>query len=223
MFGAEPFAELSVSTILIELGPLEAEVSFFTLTRAKFNDAPTYNSHILFNPGNSAKMFVDNDTDIIVSNLIRSRDQSPINDASLFASLVFAATNPPITNATNASPIVITSAAHGLTTGEEVFINGVEGNLAANNVHTVTVIDANSFSLDASTGDGVYVTGGKWWKGVPGALELPLEYQEDSNGTYVVTVDAAVPMPAGSYLRFITCDNYNIRFGPTPFTATVRT
>jgi hypothetical protein len=75
-----------------------------------------------------------------------------------------------ITAATNASPIQITATAHGYSTGDQVFINGVTGNTAANNTFatgntalplwTITVIDANNFTLNGSTGNGAYVSGG---------------------------------------------------------------
>lgn len=67
-----------------------------------------------------------------------------------------------ITNATNASPIVITSANHGLNTGTRVTISGVGGNTAANGTFNITVVNSNSFSLDGSTGNGAYTTGGTW-------------------------------------------------------------
>lgn len=67
-----------------------------------------------------------------------------------------------ITGATNDSPIVITSSSHGLTTGSYVTISGVAGNTAANGTFLVTKVDANSFSLDDSTGNGSYTSGGEW-------------------------------------------------------------
>lgn len=67
-----------------------------------------------------------------------------------------------ITGATNASPIVITSAAHGLSTGTQVTITGVGGNTAANGTFTVTKIDASTFSLNGSTGNAGYTSGGTW-------------------------------------------------------------
>jgi hypothetical protein len=67
-----------------------------------------------------------------------------------------------ITGATNASPIVITSASHKLTTGMKVTITGVLGNTAANGTFTITVVNANTFSLDGSTGNGAYTSGGAW-------------------------------------------------------------
>lgn len=65
-----------------------------------------------------------------------------------------------ITGATNASPIVITAAGHGLATGNRVVVKGVLGNTAANGFFTVTVVDANTFSLDGSAGGGAYTSGG---------------------------------------------------------------
>src|SRR5207249_4776576 len=56
----------------------------------------------------------------------------------------------------------ITSAAHGLTTGTQVTITGVQGNTAANGTWTITVIDADTFSLNGSAGNGAYTTGGTW-------------------------------------------------------------
>jgi hypothetical protein len=67
-----------------------------------------------------------------------------------------------VTGATNASPIVITAASHGLTTGMKVTIASVGGNTAANGTFTITVVNANSFSLDSSTGNGAYTSGGTW-------------------------------------------------------------
>jgi hypothetical protein len=67
-----------------------------------------------------------------------------------------------ITGATNATPIVITSPNHELTTGTYVTVAGVLGNTAANGSTTVTVIDNNTFSLDGSVGNGNYVSGGTW-------------------------------------------------------------
>ena len=52
-----------------------------------------------------------------------------------------------VTGATNASPIVITSASHELTDGARVTITGVLGNTAANGTFTITRVDANSVSL----------------------------------------------------------------------------
>ncbi len=67
-----------------------------------------------------------------------------------------------VTGATNASPIVITSSAHGLETGTPVVVSGVLGNTAANGTFRATKVNASTFSLDGSTGNGTYTSGGVW-------------------------------------------------------------
>ena len=67
-----------------------------------------------------------------------------------------------VTGATNASPIVITSANHKLTTGMQVTHENIGGNTAANGTFAITRIDANTYSLDGSTGNGAYTSGGTW-------------------------------------------------------------
>lgn len=74
-----------------------------------------------------------------------------------------------ISGATNATPIVITSTAHGLATGDLVDIWGISGNSAANGVFRITVLTANTFSLQTKAGanvagSGAYVSGGTWRK-----------------------------------------------------------
>lgn len=74
------------------------------------------------------------------------------------------------------TPIVVTSVGHGLITGDEVLIEGVLGNTAANGVWIITWLSANTFSLDGSLGNGDYISGGTWIKtsdvlGVSGAVE----------------------------------------------------
>jgi hypothetical protein len=66
-----------------------------------------------------------------------------------------------ISAATNTSPIQITtSVAHGLVTGQTVTISGVTGNTAANGTWRITVINSTTFTLDGSSGNGTYISGG---------------------------------------------------------------
>lgn len=56
---------------------------------------------------------------------------------------------------TNATPIKITtSAAHGLSTNDVVFVDNVAGNTAANGRWLVTKVDSTSFTLQGSNGNG---------------------------------------------------------------------
>lgn len=65
-----------------------------------------------------------------------------------------------VSAATNASPIQITTATHGLTTGQTVTISGVNGNTAANGTYKITVVNNTTFTLDGTTGNGAYTSGG---------------------------------------------------------------
>jgi hypothetical protein len=67
-----------------------------------------------------------------------------------------------VTGATNATPVVIASAAHGLNTGTRVTVAGVGGNGGANVETTITFVDSGHFSLDGSAGAGAYTSGGTW-------------------------------------------------------------
>jgi len=75
-----------------------------------------------------------------------------------------------ITNATNANPIVITSVGHNLSTSDYVRIIDVAGNTAANGDWQITVLTADTFSLDGSVGNGGYTSGGRWDKVVESGI-----------------------------------------------------
>ncbi len=79
-----------------------------------------------------------------------------------------------VAGATNASPIVISDNAHGLQTGNIVKVTNVGGNTAANGTFVVTRVNANSFSLDGSTGNAPYTSGGAWHVAGLYLLELSL-------------------------------------------------
>jgi hypothetical protein len=58
-----------------------------------------------------------------------------------------------VTSSTDATPIVVTATAHGLSTGDRVLIYGHTTNIAANGIFKVTRTSANAFSLqDEFTG-----------------------------------------------------------------------
>lgn len=66
----------------------------------------------------------------------------------------------PIQLLTNATPIVVIAFNHGFIGGDKVAVANVLGTTAANNPSwTITVIDSNSFSLNGSAGNGVFIQG----------------------------------------------------------------
>jgi len=82
----------------------------------------------------------------------------------------------PITNATNATPIVITIAdTTGLLTGDTVYIAGVEGNTAANGFWEAGTVTGTTVELVGSAGNGAYTTGGSLEGGDLGLLDLLLQ------------------------------------------------
>lgn len=69
-----------------------------------------------------------------------------------------------VIDASNTSPIVITTtAAHGLTTGDNVTVRFVLGNTGANGTFFVTVTGATTFELDGSAGNDTYTGFGDWF------------------------------------------------------------
>jgi hypothetical protein len=82
--------------------------------------------------------------------------------------------------ATNASPIAITtSAAHGLSTGNSVCIQGVLTNTAANGVFAITVTGSTTFTLNGTTGNGAANVGLATWAACPAAGDTYTIYQSE--------------------------------------------
>lgn len=76
------------------------------------------------------------------------------------------------------SPIQIsTTASNALVTGQTVVISGVLGNTAANGTFVITVLNNTTFTLNGSTGNGTYISGGTI-NGTPHWLHL-------QNGIYL--------------------------------------
>lgn len=80
-----------------------------------------------------------------------------------------------ITSSTDATPIVVTKASHGLATGDKILIYGHATNIAANGFRKVTVLSSSTFSLQdintnadivgsgagAGAGTGIFLTAPK--------------------------------------------------------------
>lgn len=105
--------------------------------------------------GDSSTAATYNDTDLnAATNKVRNAADSTYPKHTAGASGVA------ISAATNASPIVITATSHGFSTNDVVTVSGVAGNTAANGTWQITVSDANTFSLNNSSGNAAYTSGG---------------------------------------------------------------
>ena len=116
-----------------------------------------------------------------------------------------------VTNDTVA-PIVITSTAHGLTTGDLICLFFVVGNKPANGPQQITGINANSFSLDGTTGVGDWkdTTDDQdppiWCPVVDDVSDVPVSH--DANGMYKLEIDWDVNIVSGrSYLGYLVSDS----------------
>lgn len=96
-----------------------------------------------------------------------------------------------VSNATNATPIVITAVGNNYVTGDKVYIVGVGGNTAANGVFTVTKIGTDTFSLDGSVGNGTFTTNGT-------VVIYPSANKDLVSKAYVDNGDAKTTIPLGT-------------------------
>jgi len=113
-----------------------------------------------------------------------------------------------VANITNANPAVVTANEHGLTTGNVIYIYGVQGMVEIDDAYTVTVIDNDNFSLDGidSTLFSVYVTGGQvcerkfyrtksWKRIIAGGIGFQHRMSISSSGSNTpLRIDAFKPM-----------------------------
>lgn len=108
--------------------------------------------------------FVDTDTITTATiEFYKDNDESPYltQDMDFLPNLNFVSS---VINASQTNPVAINSPQHGLSTGDIIFIYGIEGMTEANGgPFPITVTNANNFTLDGvdGTGYGAYTTGGK--------------------------------------------------------------
>lgn len=104
---------------------------------------------------------VDKNTQITVE-FYKDSDVSPYatRQSDILPPLGFVAS---VANVSQANPAQVTASQHGLVTGETIYIYGVQGMTAINGGYTITVVDANNFTLDGvdSTAFNAYTTGGQ--------------------------------------------------------------
>lgn len=106
---------------------------------------------------------------------------------------VFTQVNGIVVNASNASPIVITSSSanNGVINNSVVSVLEVGGNTAANGSWPVTVISGSDFALQNSTGSGGYTSGGFY------LFDSNLSCPQVATNVYTVVVKQSVDMSSG--------------------------
>ncbi len=143
-----------------------------------------------------------------------------------YSKLLDAAAPRTITSSTDATPIVVTTAAHGFSTGDRITINGHATNTNANGDWFITVVTATTFSLDGSTATGGGAGGATGCFCVTvGAMnvedykDIAISWDTDGGGDAAMTVklvgsiqddapDFAAPQAANNQYEFIYQSDY---------------
>lgn len=112
---------------------------------------------------------------------IKASQFNPASLSGTFTPVFPLSSSGSITGATQATPVQITSVAHGLLTGASVTINGVLGMTQLNgNTYIITVTGANTFTLNGTVGTAysAYVSGGTWvfYGGFPDNIKIMTVY-----------------------------------------------
>ena len=100
------------------------------------------------------------------------------------------ATSKAISAATQANPVALTVAGHDRTTGDTIMVTGVAGMTQINDrMFTVTVVDANTITLDGTNGTGfnAYTSGGTVSKGDFYSLKPSVDIASVTAGTTLAT------------------------------------
>lgn len=146
----------------------------------------------------------DNDIDV---DLVRPNNGAPsvVDDAVLFFSLGSTedGENGLVTAITNASPPVVTSAAHGLANDTIVIVHGVRGATLASGTWMVKNVTTNTFELYETDGvtpaaaPDVYSSGGVWRKAIAGAYALTLAVSLSISNRYSGLIPATADIRNG--------------------------
>jgi len=162
-------------------------------------------------------IFKANDTIIWVKNFILDIDGSRPEDGNIEFTLgsMIPGEFGTITAATAASPIVITSTAHGLNNSDEIVIANCAGNLAANGEHVVANKTTNTFELSGTRGTtalklpALEADYPQWFKIVGGLKNKPIDFVSIARGYAGEDVDASTDLiPERDYFLIVRILNY---------------
>lgn len=151
----------SVGTLLIATADSTPTVAptFAVGTKAGINQGTTKEYHVWIPPASitGGRNVVGGDIGRII--VLRSTT-NPRFSSGPFVITGFESLTSTVSNASNATPIQITTVAtNTLVSGQTVVISGVTGNTNANGTFTVTRIDNTNFTLNGTTGNGTGSTG----------------------------------------------------------------
>lgn len=134
-----------------------------------------YYTNFSFTPDLSSNHYIGGGSLALLQNIfVQTKDFNPYQQAGSQMMLSYAdflmdvPDLPPthtITGATQANPCVITSPSHGLYSGQQIMIAGIRGmtQLNTSQYYRVTVLTANTFSIDVdSSSYNAYTSGGSW-------------------------------------------------------------
>lgn len=159
----------------------------------------------------SLTLYRDNDNDISVPRLAWADGQEIISDADLIVTLGSQADGycGAITNVTGTTTahVVSTVDTGKLSNGDQVVICQVVGTKEINGVATVANVSGTGFDLSGVAKTNPYISGGKWFKCIPGVIEAECDYK--GNGKYLVVADEDVNLEVGTkYKTIVQARNY---------------
>ena len=102
---------------------------------------------------------------------------------------------------------------HPFVGGEEVTVSGVGGNTAANGTWTISVVDGTRISLDGSTGNADWTSGGSVSIAVAPTITLPEWDESETNDQVMIVVLGADSAAHYAYVEPYGSDNCNGRTG----------
>lgn len=190
-----------VGTLLISTAdstPTAASPTFAVGTRAGINQGTGREFYVWIPPATRVVSAAD------VGRLISLRSTAnPAFNSGVYLITGFEALNLTVqtTSGNLVSPIqVTTTTTNNLTTGQTVTIQNVVGNTAANGTFTITVLNNTQFTLNGTTGNGNYVSGGTVQTNTyiidyRTMGSLPPQEPFDSMNWYLYASDANAPLP----------------------------
>lgn len=160
----------------------------------------------------SGNIYLETDGALIIDQLRMVLSGSYINSAVFSVSIGNRSHTGPITAVTAGTPHVITSAVHGLNNGDQIIVTQVQGVTDCKGVYEVANKTTDTFELLDSSGTGTFSLEGtpRWYRAVPGAVDMTPDYVAASRGRYVLPLSGLLPFAnRGKYIAVIEGVGFN--------------